>query len=151
MKKLALIAMAVLLLASCATPRLYYWGSNSSLNDDTSAYEEILYNNYDKQTPESLCALVCLYEDMVSHPGGTRNVVPPGIYAEYGYLLLQPATADAFLNHATAKQRKLFKSSDFGTFFPEHGVEMLQKEIELYPESEKFIKPLLERIKGKKS
>ena len=78
-------------------------------------------------------------------------MVPPGIYAEYGYLLLQPATADAFLNHATAKQRKLFKSSDFGTFFPEHGVEMLQKEIEHYPESEKFIKPLLERIKGKKS
>lgn len=150
MKKLVLPALMVLLLSSCGSSRLYYWGSSSMWGSgDATKYEELAYRNYDKQTPESLCALVCLYEDMVTHPGGTRGVVPPGIYAEYGYLLLQPATAEAFMSHASSSQRKMFSSSDFGTFFPGRGVEMLQKEMELYPESAKFIKPLLERIKGK--
>ena len=150
MRKFAFGALMLLLLSSCGSSRLYYWGSNPMWeSNSTSKYEELAYRNYDKQTPQSLCDLVCLYEDMVSHPGGTRGVVPPGIYAEYGFLLLQPATAEAFMNHASSSQRKIFKTSDFGSYFPERGVEMLQKEMELYPESAQFIKPLLERVKGK--
>jgi hypothetical protein len=43
-------------------------------------------------------------------------------------------------------QRRTFTSGDYATFFPERGKELLQKEIELYPESAKFIAPLIERL-----
>ena len=147
MKKAIIPALLLLLMASCAPTRLYYWGSNG---EGTTLYETLAYQQYDKQTPEAVCALVCLYEDMVTHPGGTRKVVPPGIYAEYGFLLLQPTTAEYFAMKATKKQRKVFDSNDFGALFSERGLEMLAKEMELYPESAKFIEPLLKRVKGGK-
>ena len=71
---------------------------------------------------------------------------PPGICAEYGYMLLIPENATIFTEHATAMQRKTFASGDYASFFPEKGKELLQKEIELYPESAKFIAPLIERL-----
>ncbi len=143
MRRLVLPLLLALLLTACES-RLYYWGSSST----PTKYEELAYHNYDEQSPQSVCALVCLYEDMVTHPGGSRKVVPPGIYAEYGYLLLQPSTAEYFMQYASASQRRKFASSDFGALFSERGQEMLQKEIELYPESAKFIGPLLKRVKG---
>ena len=87
-----------------------------------------------------------MYEDMVTYPGGTRRVPPPGICAEYGYMLLIPENAAIFAEHATAMQRRSFASTDYDAFFAEKGKEMLQKEIELYPESAKFIAPLIERL-----
>ncbi len=144
MKKTLIPALLLVLTASCGAPRLYYWGSTG----ETTLYEKLTYQQYDKQTPEAVCELVCLYEDMVTNPGGTRQVPPPGICAEYGYLLLQPSTADYFTAHATKIQRKTFKTSDYSAFFIERGREMLAKEVELYPESAKFIEPLLKRMKG---
>lgn len=148
MRKIVLL-LSTILISSCAAPRMYYWGSNPSLDGGTSKYERIAYKNYDKQSPESVCELICLYEDMVNHPGGTRGVVPPGIYAEYGYLLLLPSTAEAFTKYSTPSQRKLFSMSDYATSFPQKGEEMLKKEMELYPESAKFIQPILKRLTGK--
>lgn len=147
MRKLFLSA-AVILLSSCATSRMYYWGSNPAFDDGTSKYENLAYKNYDRQTPQSVCELVCLYEDMIQHPGGARGVVPPGIYAEYGFLLLQPSTVEAFEKHATERQKKMFASTSYAEIFPERGVEMMRKEMELYPESAKFIAPLLKRLTG---
>ena len=83
---------------------------------------------------------------MVTNPGGTRQVPPPGICAEYGYLLLQPETADTFMNNATSAQKKLFLSQDYNALFLERGKEMLEKEIEYYPESAKFIRPLIKKL-----
>lgn len=145
MKKVLIPILVLVLAASCGPQRLYYWGSTG---EGTTLYEELAYRQYDKQTPESICALVCLYEEMVTHPGGTRQVPPPGICAEYGFLLLQPATAEYFAQHATKRQRKAFGSGDFTASFQERGLEMLAKEIELYPESAKFIEPLLKKAKG---
>ncbi len=145
MRKVLIPLLLLALTASCGPTRLYYWGSYS---EGTTPYEELAYQQYDKQTPESVCALVCLYEDMVAHPGGQRQVPPPGICAEYGYLLLQPSTAEYFAQHATSRQRKVFNSNDFGALFSQRGEEMLAKEMELYPESAKFIEPLLKRVKG---
>ena len=87
-----------------------------------------------------------MYEDIGSNPGGTRRMPPPGICAEYGYMLLIPENAAIFAENATAMQRRTFTSGDYASFFPEKGKEMLQKEIELYPESVKFIAPLIERL-----
>lgn len=74
-------------------------------------------------------------------------MIPPGICAEYGYLLLSSGTADTFLNHATKKQKETFGTmSDYSTSFREKGIEMLQKEMELYPESSVFIQPLIQKF-----
>ena len=97
MKKIMLIVATIMLLSSCATTNMYYWGATSN---GASKYESLAYNNYDRQTPESICDLIVLYEDMVNNPGGSRNVVPPGICAEYGYLLLQEHTVEYFEKYA---------------------------------------------------
>ena len=144
MKRILILALASVALTSCGiSSSLYYWGG---MQNEVTAYENLAYKNYDKQTPESLCKLICMYEDIVSNPGGSRRMPPPGICAEYGYMLLIPENAAIFAEHATATQRRAFASGDYASFFPEKGKEMLQKEIELYPESAKFIAPLIERL-----
>ena len=137
MKRILTLALVSFVLTSCGmTTSLYYWGG---VQNGATTYENLAYQKYDKQTPESICRLICVYEDIVSNPGGTRRMPPPGICAEYGYMLL-------FAEYATAMQRRTFTSGDYATFFPERGKELLQKEIELYPESAKFIVPLIERL-----
>ncbi len=144
MKKVLVLMLSVLMLSSCGmTSTLYYWGGTQN---GTTAYENLAYQSYDKQTPKSICDLVVVYERMVSNPGGTRQVPPPGICAEYGYLLLQPETAETFLNNATYTQKQLFKTDNYSVLFQERGKEMLEKEIELYPESARFIKPLIKKL-----
>lgn len=144
MKKVLVLMLSVMMLSSCGmTSSLYYWGGTQN---GTTAYENLAYQSYDKQTPKSICDLVVVYERMVSNPGGTRQVPPPGICAEYGYLLLQPETAETFLNNATYTQKRLFKTDNYSVLFQERGKEMLEKEIELYPESARFIKPLIKKL-----
>lgn len=146
MKKLLTIVAVVLLMTSCVTTsKMYYWGKTNS--EGVSKYEQLAYKHYDKQTPESICELVILYEDMTNNPGGTRNVIPPGICAEYGFLLLQPHTLESFEKYATNKQRNVFDTDDFASLFHEKGIKMLEKEIELYPESETFISPILKQVR----
>ena len=144
MKKLLILTIVTFCLTSCGiTSSLYYWGGVQS---GATTYENLAYRNYDKQTPESLCKLICMYEDVVSNPGGTRRMPPPGICAEYGYMLLIPENASIFAEHATSMQKRTFSSSDYASFFPEKGRQLLQKEVEVYPESAKFIAPLIERL-----
>ncbi len=83
---------------------------------------------------------------MVRNPGGSRQIPPPGICAEYGYLILQPTTAATFAEYATKRQKSLFQGSDYAALFNERGKELLNKEIELYPESSLFILPLLKKL-----
>ena len=99
---------------SCGVTSLYYWGGSQN---GATAYENLTYKNYDKQSPESLCKLICMYEDIISNTGGTRQLPPPGICAEYGYLLLIPENAVIFAEHATAMQKRLLYSSDYPSFF----------------------------------
>lgn len=147
MKKYLILSITAFLLSSCVSSRMYYWGSNPAFDDGVSRYEKLAYKNYDKQTPESICELICLYEDMVNNPGGTRKVIPPGICAEYGYLLLLPSTIEYFEKYASKRQRKIFSSTDYATLFSKKGEEMLKKEMELYPESKIIIEQLLNRLK----
>lgn len=146
MRKVCLILLSALMLSSCASHRLYWWGSYAN-DDETTRYEELTYQYYNKHTPESLCALLCCYEDMVSHPGGSRGVIPPGICAEYGFLLLQPETMAAFDQHASERQKKTLLNSNLPSDLHQRGILLLQKEMELYPESAIFIRPILEKAK----
>jgi len=143
MKKAATILTVAVLLSSCGTTSLYYWGGEQS---GATVYENLAYMDYKTQTPESICNLVCLYEKMVSKPTGTRGVPPPGICAEYGYLLLLPQTADIFEQKATSSQRQMFDSKDYASLFRERGKDMLKMELELYPESRQFIEPLIRKL-----
>lgn len=144
MKHILTLALVSFILASCGmSSSLYYWGG---LQNGATTYENLTYRNYDRQTPESICKLICLYEEIVTHPGGVRQMPPPGICAEYGYMLLIPDNASIFAQYATAAQRKSFTTADYASFFPQKGKELLEKEIELYPESAKFIAPLIERL-----
>lgn len=132
-------------ISSCSTTKsLYYWGGGQS---QATKYEALAYLNYDKQTPKSLCLLVCMYEDLMKKPGGLRQVPPPGICSEYGYLLLLPETSEIFIKNATAAQKRSFLRSDFAQYFPEYGMILLNKEMEFYPESARFLKPLIEKIR----
>ena len=143
MKKLIVLLGVTLAFSSCSVNSdLYNWGRHSS-NKNASEYESLVYDNYHKQTPESVCALLCQYEYMTSNPGGERGVVPPGICAEYGYLLLNPDSQETFNEHATKKQKETMGS--VGSF-KEKGLKMLQLEIELYPESATFIAPLIKKF-----
>lgn len=137
--------MLLFSLTSCVTTNLYYWGG---IQKQATTYENLAYMDYKKQSPEAICKLIVAYNDMVTNPTkeGTRHIPAPGICAEYGYLLLLPETATAFTEHATAAQKRVFKEKDYSSTFPELGKEMLQKEMEYYPESTQFIEPLLKKL-----
>jgi len=144
MKRILIIISLVFVLSSCgSTANLYYWGGTTN---ETTRYEDLAYKSYDKQTPESICRLIAVYEDMVTNTSGTRQMPPPGICAEYGYLLLKPETAEMFAKAATQQQRRLFGSSDYNVAFKQRGKELLKMEIALYPEAAKFLAPLVKRL-----
>lgn len=109
--KYVFLYLVVILGTSCSSPKaLYSWD-----NYNTSAY------NYMKTpTEESELSLIATYDEVISKQKGTRGVVPPGIYAEKGYLLL--------------KMDKI-----------EEGLICLKKEVELYPESEKFLSRIIKQ------
>ncbi len=77
----SIAAMALFLLTSlgagCATDNdLYYWGN----------YEKTLYRHY--RTPDDMAELVGEIGTIIEK-GEELGRVPPGLYAEYGYLLLE--------------------------------------------------------------
>lgn len=148
MRRIFLLLLAAFAIVSCGVEKaygpLYYWGGSAG---SASVYEDLTYNDYKKQSPEALCKFVCAYEDMIKNPGGSRQIPPPGICAEYGYLLLQPDTATKFIKTATPAQMAVFGSvTDFDAVFAEKGRELLEMEIKYYPESATFILPLLKRL-----
>lgn len=112
MRKFALISVLVLLFASCTVQKpLYTW----------SKYETTSYNYLKNSDEKSTEALIKTYDEIIQKQKGSRGVVPPGIYADYGFVLLQA--------NRTAE-----------------GKAMLEKEIALYPESKVFIDRVLKMI-----
>nr|WP_318715624.1 DUF4810 domain-containing protein [uncultured Treponema sp.] len=115
MKKVLLAvfsASLVVLLASCGTTRMYSWYN----------YQEDYYNYVKKSDKESMENLIKTYDMIITKQTESRGIVPPGIYADYGYLLLQSGKT-------------------------KEGKAMLEKEVELYPESAVFVNSLLKRVK----
>lgn len=72
------IAASLLLLCGCATTHQRYdWGN----------YESSLYVYY--KDPASAARLVQSLQDLIATANQTGRPVAPGLYAEYGYLLMQ--------------------------------------------------------------
>ena len=119
MKRILVFIALIVLMNSCGAPKtLYYWGGEAR---GVTVYENLAYMDYKSQTSKATCQLVCAYEDMITNPGGIRKVPPPGICAEYGYML-----------YVAGKQ--------------EDGLKFLKQEIQLYPESEKYISRIIKQL-----
>lgn len=112
MKKIIFISITVLLLASCTTQKpLYSWDK----------YEITSYNYLKNSDEKSTQELIETYQKIIEKQKGTRNAIPPGVCADYGFLLLQEGKT-------------------------KEGKELLMKEIALYPESKVFINRILKII-----
>jgi hypothetical protein len=112
MKKTLFYLIPIVLASSCAPKGLYSWGKY-----DSASYS-YLKKNDEKATQE----LIKTYQAIIAKQKGTRKVVPPGIYADYGFILIQ-----------TGKLAE--------------GSALLEKEMALYPESAIFIKRILNTSK----
>lgn len=147
LRLIPVILAAGLLLSACGPVSgvLYNWGSGSTF-DGATEYERYAYRSSARQSPESTCAMLVMYEKLVSHPGGTRQVPPPGICAEYAWLLVQPETAATFAQYATSRQKATYTFSDYDAGFRERSRELFEMEMRYYPESVVFLKPLSERL-----
>ena len=62
------------------------------------------------------------------------------------WLLAQPETAAIFAEHATARQKAVYDFTDYGSGFLARSRELFEREMQYYPESILFIKPLAERL-----
>ena len=113
MKKLFIAAVTVLALASCGTvqPDLYSWYDS----------EDATYQYTKRNTEEKLTAAMEQYKKVINNQKGARQVVPPGVNAEYGYLLVKSGQK-------------------------QEGLTLLKQEIALYPESEKFISRIIKQL-----
>ena len=115
MKKILYIGVLVIIAfsaASCtSTKHLYSWYN----------YENAVYQ-YNKNPDEKLQAKVLeLYNMVIEHQRGTRATVPPGLYAEYGFLLYKTGKKD-------------------------EGIKFMKQEIVLYPESEMYIQRIINQL-----
>ncbi len=112
MKKLILLGAFMGLLASCSSTKpMYSWYD----------YEDATYQYSKKQTDELKTKMMEQYLKLIQNQKGTRGVVPPGLYAEYGYAL-----------YMGGKE--------------EEGLSYLKQEIELYPESETYISRIIKQL-----
>ena len=110
MVKLSALACISLLALSCGSTKLYSWYD----------YQEDYYHYLKNADEKSFDELAKTYQKIIEKQKATRGIVPPGIYADYGWMLLQGGKVS-------------------------EGKEMLAKEIELYPESKVFVGSILKR------
>lgn len=111
MKKILFAALLIMSITSCATKRMYSWYD----------YENTAYEYSKTRTDELKEKLLKQYKKITENQNGTRGVVPPGLCAEYGYLL-----------YTTGKE--------------EEGLNFLKEEIKLYPESEIYISRIIKQL-----
>lgn len=115
MKKSIIIlsCCATLLLASCSTSTtsLYSWYN----------YENAAYEYQKKNTDKSYADALNAYLKIIDKQSGARKSVPPGLNAEYGYMLIKTGKV-------------------------EEGLRYLKQEVALYPESEVYISRIIKQL-----
>ncbi len=111
--RLLALASALLLLAGCGAQTRYTW----------CKYDGLLYNHY--KNPEQREEFVEALKEAVMEAEAAGNV-PPGIYAEYGYVMYEQGNAPL-------------------------AVQYFQKEADKWPESRVFMAKMIANVqRGKK-
>ena len=111
-QRLSPILLISICCASCTTQQtLYSW----------SDYERRSFDYVKEDTEKNLDELLESYEKMINQQTGSRKTPPPGVCADYGFLLVKKGKT------------------------PE-GVQMLKQEIALYPESATFISRIIKKL-----
>ena len=112
MRKFFLGAICMIAMTSCQTQTsLYSWYGS----------ENATYTYTKRGTDETLEKAMEQYNKVLNNQKGLRKTVPPGVNAEYGYLLCK------------AGKKK-------------EGLALLRAEIQAYPESEKFISRIINQL-----
>lgn len=102
----------ILFLSACSTTTtLYSWYD----------YENKSYQYQKKNTDDTFNKAMKEYLKVIDKQNGTRHSVPPGLNAEYGYMLFKSGKKD-------------------------EAVKYFQQEISLYPESEKYISRIIKQL-----
>jgi hypothetical protein len=112
MKNYIYMLVIAVALSSCGSSKKLY-----SLNK----YEKASYNYLKKADEKSTNKIIKEYKKIINEQKGIRKSIPPGMCADYGFLLIQKG------NKA-------------------EGIANLKKEIALYPESKVFIDRILKLI-----
>ncbi len=112
MKIISFALFAILLTTSCETQKtLYSWDK----------YNESTYDYLKNSNEQSQQQLIETYQRIIENQKGTRKTIPPGVCADYGFLLLKMGKTD-------------------------QGKELLQREMALYPESKVFVERILKML-----
>ena len=112
MKKYFVAVVIALFVLSCTpTKPLYSW----------KGYDDAVYAYTKTGDEKSVGNLIIIYEKLIKKSGGSREVPPPGVCADYGYIMI--------------KKGEITK-----------GKELLVKETILYPESKQFVDRILKRL-----
>lgn len=110
-KSLIPLILVIFLLAGCAATTPYYWG-----------WYSYSLNNFKKSpSEETLAKHKKSIEKIFKKTENSKKQVPPGIYCEYGYYLIEEGKVS-------------------------EGLEYFDKEVLLYPESAKFIETLKNQL-----
>jgi hypothetical protein len=88
-----------------------------------AGYEDISYKFLKNRTEEETENLISCYKDVINEANGTRNVPPPGICADYGFLLLQQDKINEGINYLNLEK----------SYYPESS-NLIDKIIETYEE-----------------
>ena len=83
--------------------------------------QKVCKEHFKKADEKSIDQIMVQYQKIIKQQNGTRKVTPPGMFADYGYFLIQRGDL-------------------------KRGKENLKKEILLYPESKIFIDRILKLI-----
>jgi hypothetical protein len=102
MKKIAFLllpCLGFLLLSGCTSPYLYEWGK----------YDTWLYENYEnpKNDEELYVALSTLIENYEARKKPNTKPLAPGLYAEYGFLLMRRGESEQAIKYYT-KEKELW-------------------------------------------
>ena len=108
---LALVSISFLIVSCTTTKPLYNW----------KGYDDAVYAYTKGSDEKSVENLIKIYEKLIKKSGGSREVPPPGVCADYGYIMIKKGQ--------TSK-----------------GKELLIKETVLYPESKQFVDRIIKRL-----
>lgn len=96
---LLFVALGLITLQGCAPSKHYAWGK----------YDESLYTHY--KSPQDREAFVANLKTVVLESEQEGKLVPPGIYAEYGYALMEEGHNQEAVNYFK-KERAKWPESD---------------------------------------